>query len=107
MLHQRPIINISEHVGNIVFDKKEDSSQSKIFSLEEQVVNYSKEVLGIKVMSVALPNNYTGQPKTEAQVMDWLRNRIHSKYYFAYSMALKYGEKVKIKSEKKHPYNNK
>jgi hypothetical protein len=106
MLHQKPTINVSEHVGNIIFDKKEDSAQPKIFTLEEQVVNYSNEVLGIKVMSVALPPTYTGQPKTEAQVMDWLRNKVHSRYTFAYSIALKYGEKVKIKSEKKQPYNN-
>jgi hypothetical protein len=99
MLHQKPTININEHVGNIVFDKKESSSQSKIFTIEEMVVNYSNEVLGIKVMSVALPPNYSAQPKTEIQVIDWLRDRIHSRYTFAYQMALKYGEKLSIKSE--------
>jgi len=106
MLNEKPTINVNEHVGNIIFDKKEDYSQPKTFTLEEQVVNYSNEVLGIKVMSVALPPNYTGQPKTEAQVMDWLRNKVHSRHTFSYSIALKYGEKVKIKSEKKQPYNN-
>jgi hypothetical protein len=106
MLHQKPTINVSEHVGNIIFDKKEDSSKAKLFTLEEMVVNYSNEVLGIRVMSVALPPNYSAQPKTEAQVIDWLRNRVHSRYTFAYSIALKYGEKLKVKSEQKQPYNN-
>lgn len=99
MLHEKPTINISEHVGNIVFDKKEDSSKAKLFTLEEMVVKYSNEVLGIRVMSVALPTNYSAQPKTEAQVIDWLRDRIHSRYTFAYQIALKYGEKLNIKSE--------
>jgi hypothetical protein len=38
--------------------------------------------------------------------MDWLRNKIYNRYSFAYSMGLKYGEKLNLKLEKKEPYNN-
>ena len=62
--------------------------------------------MGLKVQSVVLPANYLPQPKTETQVMDWLRNKIQSRHSFAYSMSLKYGEKLNLKLEKKEPYNN-
>ena len=37
--------------------------------------------------------------------MNWLRNKIQSRHSFAYSMSLKYGEKLKIKLEQKEPYS--
>jgi hypothetical protein len=86
-----------------VFERKEDVSFE--VNLKNEMV-YNKQVSGIEVQSVALPPRYTPAPKTETQVMDWLRNKIHSRYSFAYSMALKYGEKLNFKLEKKEPYNN-
>jgi len=103
---EKPTISLTEHIGNIVFDKKEDASISVDYNLEEQTVLFSNKVLGIKVQSVVLPPNYLPQPKTEAEVMDWLRNRIQSRHSVAYSMALKYGEKSNVKLEQKTPYNN-
>ena len=104
--NKKQTIVLTEHIGNIVFDKKEDSSISVDYNLEEQIVLFSNKVLGVQVQSVALPPNYLPQPKNETQVMDWLRNKIHNRYSFAYSMGLKYGEKLNLKLEKKEPYNN-
>ena len=104
--NKKQTIGLTEHIGNIVFDKKEDSSIIADYNLEEQIVLYSNKVLGVKVQSVVLPPNYLPQPKNEKQVMDWLRNKIHNRYSFAYSMGLKYGEKLNLKLEKKEPYNN-
>jgi len=104
--NKKQTIGLTEHIGNIVFDKKEDSSIIADYNLEEQIVLFSNKVLGVQVQSVVLPANYLPQPKTETQVMDWLRNKIQSRHSFAYSMSLKYGEKTNLKLEKKEPYNN-
>jgi hypothetical protein len=104
--NKKQTIGLTEHIGNIVFDKKEDSSIIPDYNLEEQIVLFSNKVLGVQVQSVALPPNYLPQPKNETQVMDWLRNKIYNRYSFAYSMGLKYGEKLNLKLEKKEPYNN-
>ena len=104
--NKKQTIGLTEHIGNIVFDKKEDSSIIANYNLEEQIVLFSNKVLGVQVQSVALPPNYLPQPKNETQVMDWLRNKIYNRYSFAYSMGLKYGEKLNLKLEKKEPYNN-
>ena len=104
--NQTPTISLTEHIGNIVFDKKVDSVISENYNLEEQIVLFSNKVLGVQVQSVVLPPNYLPKPKTETEVMDWLRNKIHNRYSFAYSMGLKYGEKLNLKLEKKEPYNN-
>jgi len=104
--NKKQTIGLTEHIGNIVFDKKEDSSISVDYNLEEQIVLFSNKVLGVQVQSVVLPANYLPQPKTEKQVMGWLRNKIQSRHSFAYSMSLKYGEKLNLKLEKKEPYNN-
>ena len=104
--NKKQTIGLTEHIGNIVFDKKEDSSIIADYNLEEQIVLFSNKVLGVQVQSVVLPANYLPQPKTESQVMDWLRNKIQSRHSFAYSMSLKYGEKTNLKLEKKEPYNN-
>lgn len=106
MNNTKPTFELTEHIGNIVFEKKEEVSEPKIFTLEEQMVNHSNEVLGIKVMSVALPKNYDPAPKTEVQLFNWFENKLNHKHSFAYRMSLKYGEKLKIKLEKKEPYNN-
>jgi len=96
--------NLNEHIADYIFDKKEDSSEAKLFTLEKQLVNFSNEVLGIKVMSVALPIGYTVQPKTEEQVIDWLSNTVQSRYTSAYAMCLKYEERLKIKLNQKSIY---
>ena len=103
--NQTPKISLTEHIGNIVFDKKVDSVISEDYNLEEQIVLFSNNVLGVQVQSVVLPPNYLPQPKSEAEVMNWLRNKIQSRHSFAYSMSLKYGEKLKIKLEQKEPYS--
>ena len=103
--NKKPTIALTEHIGNVVFDKKEDSSSTD-YNLEEQILLYSNNVFGIKIQSVALPPNYLPQPKTEEQVMNWLRNRIQNNWSYAYSMSLKYAEKLKLKLDKKQPYNN-
>lgn len=47
---------------------------------------------GIKVKSLALPSNNLGVEKTEAEVLDWLQNKIHSQYSAYYQMQFKYKE---------------
>jgi hypothetical protein len=101
--NKKQTINLTEHISNIVFERKENVSFE--VNLKNEMV-YNNQGLGIQVQSVALPKNYNLNPKTESQVMDWLRNKIHSRYSFAYSMALKYGEKLNLKLEQKKPYNN-
>jgi hypothetical protein len=96
-----PTFEINKHISDVIFEKKEDSTETKIITIEEQMVNYSNEVLGIKVKSVALPLNHSPETKTESQVIHWLRDRIHSRYSTAYELALKYGEKLKVKLDKK------
>jgi hypothetical protein len=105
--NQKPIIDLTEHIGNIVFDKKNEAvSLSQTPTLEEELLHIHQKVLGIKVQSVSLPPNYNPAPKTEPQVMDWLRNKVNNNYSSAYSIALKYGEKLHVKLEQKKPYNN-
>ena len=105
--NKKPSINLTKHIAHIIFEKKDDAIPvSKELTLEEQLVYRHNKVFKIKVQSVALPNNYKHKPKTEAQVMDWLRNRIHNIHSFSYSISLKYGEKLNINLQKKEPYNN-
>ena len=104
--NQKPIISLTEHVTNVVFAKKEDSSINIDYNLEEQIVLFSNKVLGVQIQSVVLPPNYLPQPKTEEEVMNWLRDRIQNNWSYAYSMSLKYAEKLKLKLDKKQPYNN-
>ena len=101
-----PTFEINKHISDIIFEKKDDLTEAKILTMEEQMVNYSNEVLGIKVKSVALPFNHNSETKTEAQLIDWLRNRIHNRYSNAYELALKYGEKIKVKTDKKPLLND-
>ena len=96
--NKKPTINLSEDIGNIVFEKKEEViALTEKLTLEEQLVYRHNKVFKIKVQSVALPNNYKHKPKTEAQVMDWLRNRIHNVHSFSYSISLKYAENLNTK----------
>ena len=96
-----PTFEINKHISDIIFEKKDDLTEAKILTMEEQMVNYSNKILGIKVKSVALPLKHTPETKTESQVIHWLRDRIHSRYSTAYELALKYGEKLKVKLDKK------
>lgn len=93
-----------EYIPNIVFEKKNDFSIDTTYNLEEQIVLFSNKVLGLKVQSVALPDNFTNELKTEAQVLHWLRNKIHNRHSSAYVLALKYGEKLKVKLPENSKY---
>jgi hypothetical protein len=105
--YPKPIIEIDEHFKSVVFEKKVDLAEdNKTFTLEEQMVNYSNEVLGIKVMSVSLPLNYNSEHKSKKEVNNWLQNKIKNNYASAYILASKHGEKLEIKLELKEPYNN-
>ena len=103
---KKPTIQLNEHIGNIIFDKKEEPKQAKSFTLKEEMVYRNNKVFRRSVQSVALPENYNLKLKTETQVLDWLRNKIHSRHSATYVLCLKYEEKTKIKLEQKEPYNN-
>jgi hypothetical protein len=88
---------------DIIFEKKEDvkSIVAEHFkslktgtpvSKKTELLNNQSE-LGVKVQSVALPTkNYSTAPKTEPEVIDWLQNKIHSRYSAYYQMKKKYKE---------------
>ena len=102
-----PIVDLDNFVGSIVFEKKEQVSESlQTLTLEEQMLNYSNEVLGIKVMSVALPPNFNPDTRNEFQLIHWLQNSVHNNHTSAHILAKKYGEHLEIKLEKKEPYTN-
>ncbi|MDQ5928746.1 MAG: hypothetical protein QG594_524, partial [Bacteroidota bacterium] len=69
-----------------------------------QIVLFSNNVLGLKVQSVVLPDNFTNEPKTEEQVLCWLRNKIHNRDSSAHVLALKYGEKLKMRLPENSKY---
>jgi hypothetical protein len=106
MENNNPNFELNEHISNIVFKKKETIEEPKTHTLEEQMVNYSNEVLGVKVISVALPPNYNPAPKTEEETIDWLQNKVRHRNTIAYRLSLKYGERLKTKLEQKEPYTN-
>ena len=74
---------------DIIFEKREDDKSivaehfkslktKNPVSKKTELLN-NKSELSIKVQSVALPTkNYSIAPKTEAQVMDWLENKVHN-----------------------------
>ena len=105
--NQKPIIDLTEHVVNIVFDKKnEEISPSESSLLAQDLLCKHQKILGIKVQSVVLPPDYKPAPKTEEELMDWLRSKVYNNFSCAYSIALKYGEKLKVRLEQKKPYIN-
>jgi hypothetical protein len=105
--NQKTTFQLNEHIGNIVFDKKEESKQAKSFTLKEEMLYRNNKVFRRSVQSVALPENYNPKLKTEHQFLDWLRNKIHSRHSATYVLCLKYDEKTKVKLEQKEPYINK
>jgi len=97
-----PIEDLQNFVESIVFEKKEKVTESiRKLTLEEEMVNYSNDVLGIKVISVVLPPNYKPEPKLEREVTEWLKNKVKNNYISAHLLAQKYGEKLKIKLNQK------
>ena len=105
MQKEKPTLKLNKQLLDIMFDKKDEPQEAKIFTLEEQMINYSNEVAGIKVTSVSLPPNYDPTPKTETQLLGWMENKLNHRNTFAYRMSLKHGEKLIVKLEKKEPYN--
>ena len=59
---------------------------------EEQLLKFQHSI-GIKVQSVALPNKDQFYAiKTEEQVLDWLRNKIHNQHSAYFQFSNKYSE---------------
>ena len=87
-------------------EKKQDDLILESLTLEERMVNYSNDVLGIRVSSVSLPENYNPETRGENEMLNWLQNRIKNKYSSAFNLAKKYEEKLNIKLDQKKPYAN-
>lgn len=68
-------LQINNHLKQVIYNSNEDSNEDSNFCLEEIMIKYSNEVLGIKVRSVFLPENYNKNLKTEKDVIEWLKNR--------------------------------
>ena len=75
MLNENKInIDQKSFLGNLVFEKKENSGEEhKSLTLQERMVNHSKNALGIKVISVALPSNYNPKLRGKKQFTSWLK----------------------------------
>lgn len=73
---------------------------------EEQLLKFQHSI-GIKVQSVALPvNDQFYAIKTEEQIMDWLRNKIHNQYSAYFQFSNKYSEDDEEKSWDKNKMQN-
>ena len=90
---------INDNLMNIVFEK----STNTHITPEEQLLKHQRS-FGIKVQSVALPKEHElFTLKTEGQVMNWLKNKVHNVHTAYYNETSKYdGE-----SERLHWSNNK
>jgi hypothetical protein len=95
------LFQLNKHIGNIIFDKKEELKEVKSFTLKEEMVYRSNKVFRINVQSVALPDNYVPKVKSESEIINWLRNKIQSQHSSSYVLSLKYAEKTKVKFEQK------
>lgn len=65
-----PILELNDFKGNIVFEKKEQENSENL-SLQEQMIKYQNEVLGIQVISVALPPNFNPEMRNKSKGIDW------------------------------------
>jgi hypothetical protein len=73
---------------------------------EEQLLKFQHSI-GIKVQSVALPNkDYFYAIKTEEQIMDWLRNKIHNQHSAYFQFSNKYSQNDEEKSWDKNKMQN-
>lgn len=99
--NQKSTFQLNKHIGNIIFDKKEELKEVKSFTLKEEMVYRSNKVFRINVQSVALPDNYVPKVKSESEIINWLRNKIQSQHSSSYVLSLKYAEKTKVKFEQK------
>ena len=97
---------LNKHIGDVVFEKKEQIFEPKTNTIEESMVLHSNNILKIRVQSVALPIGYSPKPKSEQLFMWWLTHHIKNIYAYTYSFCLKYEEKLRIQSDKKEPYIN-
>jgi hypothetical protein len=86
---------------DIIFEKKEDvksivaqhfqSLKTRTLVSQESELLNNQSSLGIQVQSVALPTkNYSIAPKTEAQVIKWLENKVHNVNTAFYKINSKY-----------------
>lgn len=73
---------------------------------EEQLLKFQHSI-GIKVQSVALPTKDQFYAiKTEEQIMDWLRNKIHNQHSAYFQFSNKYSEDDEEKSWDKNKMQN-
>jgi hypothetical protein len=90
---------INDNLMNIVFEKSTNTHSTP----EEQLLKHQRS-FGVKVQSVVLPKEHElFTLKTEGQVMNWLKNKVHNVHTAYYSKNSKYdGE-----NERLHWSNNK
>ena len=74
--------SLTKEAMNLIFVKSETPKNT--FAVENSC--------GIRVQSLALSSNNLGVEKTEAEVLDWLQNKIHSQHSALYQMKCKYKE---------------
>ena len=82
----KKIENVERIFGKTIKPFKSETPVSK----KTELLN-NKSELGIKVQSVALPTKtYSIAPKTEAEVMNWLKNKVHNVNTAFYKINSKY-----------------
>lgn len=79
---------VNDKLMDIIFEKKEVETPT-IYTIEEQMVFLNND-LNIKVQSVALPKGFQCLDKTEVEILDWMRNKIHSQHTAYYEITKKY-----------------
>ncbi len=77
---------VGENLLNVIFVKPEENT---LYS-EDALLNIMTQN-GIKVQSVALPDNLQFfYLKSESQILDWMQNKIHSQHTAFYKIKTKY-----------------
>jgi hypothetical protein len=63
-------IDLKKFPKSLVFEEKENKNST----LKEKMISHSNEVLGIKVISVELPNNYNPDSRTKKKFSSWFKS---------------------------------
>jgi hypothetical protein len=81
-------LEINDTFKELIFEPAE--AVEPITTMEEAFVTRQRETFGIKVSSVAFPQNFTGEHRDENQVCDWLQKKVFSTKLAEYNYAKKY-----------------
>lgn len=93
---------VNVNLMNLIFERV-DISKPILYTEEEQVLMHNKEILNIKVQSVALPKGFVYIDKSEDDILKWMTDKIHSQHSAFSQLNFKY----KDESDRVNWSNNK